>query len=96
MDRGSYSIISGFVVQCMIQLFLGLKNRVCTIRESQGKKCPFHFGQGKSWNVGESQGNLQWSGEKIAPLQCRSEKMSLFIITEVFDLFCLHLKFILL
>ena len=34
---------------------------------------------------------------KVALLQCRSgEKISIFIVTEVFDLFCLHLKFILL
>ena len=41
-------------------------NQGFTVGESQGK-CPFHLGQGKSGNVRESQGNLQWSG-KVALL----------------------------
>jgi len=38
--------------------------RVYTVRESQGEKDLFCFGQGKSGKVRESQGSLQWSGAK--------------------------------
>ena len=75
------------MVQCMIQLFLGLRNRVCTIRESQGKKCPFHLGQGKSGNVRET-----CNGQgKIALLLCRSGKKSHFLSSHKFLIYFVYI-----
>ena len=48
-----------------------------------------------SGNVRESQGYLEWSGENSTFYNVCQGKKSFFVVIEVFYLFCLHLKFIL-
>jgi len=37
---------------------------IYTVRESQERSTLFYLGQGKSGNIREIQGNLQWSGDE--------------------------------